>query len=363
MSSTRFHFTGRAKTPFARELRGAVESYFATRGISPHANAAMVAKSLAMLGLLAVPYALVMSGAVSGLLALLACALMGGAIAGIGFGIGHDALHGAYATRPLWNRVLSFSFELIGANRSFWQLTHNRAHHSFTNVDGADLDLRVADPLVRLSPHSPRLAHHRAQHLYAWPLYALTTLNWVFVKDYQYLFAPRFRSQLGSQLGRTEIALLFAGKALHYGWSLVLPLALLDLPLGQILLGYLVMHLVAGTLLSVVFQLAHVIEDLPVVTPDERGAIAEEWWAHQLRTTSNFATRSRWLSWFTGGLNHQVEHHLFPRICSVHYPALAPIVAATARKHGLPYREHPTLGGAIASHYRRLKTLGTTNES
>jgi linoleoyl-CoA desaturase len=358
MTTSRFRFTGRASTPFAQELRAAVEGYFDARGISPHATGAMVAKSVAMLALLFVPYGLILGGWITGFAALGACVLMGLGLAGIGFAIGHDALHGAYAATAWKNQALSFTFELIGANRSFWRLTHNQAHHTYTNVDGADLDLRVADPLVRLSPLSPRHAHHRLQHLYAWPLYALTTLNWVFLKDYQYLLSRRFRAELGSRLGRGEIALLFAGKALHYGWSLIIPLLVLDIPLAHVLLGYVVMHLTAGLLLSVVFQLAHVVEDLPVVSADPGGAIAEEWWAHQLRTTANFATGNRWVRWFTGGLNHQVEHHLFPRICSVHYPALAPLVAAIARAHGHPYHENPSLGGAIASHYRRLRALG-----
>lgn len=359
ITTSRFRFTQKSTSTLSRDLRQAVDSYFTEHRLSPHANAAMVLKSCAVFALFAAPYALVMSGVLQGFAALLACVAMGFGIAGIGFCIGHDALHGSYSKHARRNQWLSMAFEVIGANRSFWKLTHNQAHHTYTNVANADLDLTVADPMIRLSPFSERHGYHRWQHLYAWFLYALTTINWVFLKDYQYLLSKRFRESLGSKLSKGEVLALFAGKALHYTWSIVIPLLVLDLPLWQILIGFGVLHLTAGLMLSTVFQLAHVVEGVPVVAAAPDGEIEEEWFHHQLSTTANFAMNNRLLSWFVGGLNHQIEHHLFPRVCSIHYPALAPIVARVAKHHGAPYHHYDTLRSAIRAHYRSLKRLGT----
>ena len=158
--------------------------------------------------------------------------------------------------------------------------------------------------------------------------------------------------------GRGEILSLFAFKLLHYGWSLALPLWLLDLPTWQILLGFAVMHLTAGLVLSVVFQLAHVVEEVPVIAADPSGAIEAEWWAHQLRTTSNFAMGNRVVSWFVGGLNHQIEHHLFPRICHIHYPRISKLVEETCREFGVRYHAHKSFFAGVASHFRWLRQMG-----
>ena len=76
-----------------------------------------------------------------------------------------------------------------------------------------------------------------------------------------------------------------------------------------------------------------------------------------METTVDFAPRSRLLAWYLGGLNFQVEHHLFSRVCHIHYPALAPIVKQTAREHGLPYHHNGTFLQAVGSHARTLYRL------
>jgi linoleoyl-CoA desaturase len=124
-----------------------------------------------------------------------------------------------------------------------------------------------------------------------------------------------------------------------------------------VLLGWVGMHLVGGIIMSIVFQMAHVVEeaDQPLQTD---GVIDNEWTIHEMLTTANFARKSRWFGWFVGGLNYQVEHHLFPNICHVHYPAISHIVERTAKEYGVPYRENTTFFGAIGSHIRMLKSLG-----
>jgi linoleoyl-CoA desaturase len=116
---------------------------------------------------------------------------------------------------------------------------------------------------------------------------------------------------------------------------------------------------VTGFVISVVFQLAHVVEaaDFPeaIVAPDRMNW---HWANHQVMTTVDFAPRSKVVSWIVGGLNYQVEHHLFPRLCHMHYPKIAPIVARVCHRHGLPYKVNQTFSGALASHYRLLRDLG-----
>jgi len=118
------------------------------------------------------------------------------------------------------------------------------------------------------------------------------------------------------------------------------------------------MHFIQGITLAVVFQLAHVVEGATFPAPDEKGDIMNNWTIHQLNTTANFAMKSPLAFWFFGGLNFQVEHHLFPHICHIHYPQLAPIVKQTANEFGISYHENTTMWDAIKSHTRMLKLLG-----
>jgi linoleoyl-CoA desaturase len=346
---------------FARELRAEVGAYFSERGLSTHANAAMVAKTVCMLGLTFVPYAVVMTVAMPPLAMLGLAMLIGLGMAGMGFSIAHDALHGAYSSSRRWNDLLGASLEILGGSRYFWRLTHNTIHHTYTNVPGVDDDLVSAEPLVRLAPGEGRRGYHRFQQWYAWPLYALATLNWLYVKDYKYLASSRIGPFDGIEHPRGEVRRMFAFKAFHHGWSLVLPLLVLDVAWWQVLVGYLAMNLTAGLVLAVVFQLAHVVDGPDYAVPDGEDRVPRDWLVHQVRTSANFAPRSRLLTWFLGGLNHQIEHHAFPKVCSVHYPAIAPIVERVCRRHGVPYHVHPTFRAAVASHFGMLRRLGSAD--
>ncbi|HET9275894.1 MAG TPA: acyl-CoA desaturase [Gemmatimonadales bacterium] len=342
---------------FMRDLRAEVESFMAGSKMSPKGSGRMVAKTIAMLALTFVPYGFVMSGRLSPGWMLAMAVLTGLGIAGVGFSVAHDALHGSYSSSPRVNRIVGLSMDLIGGSSYLWRITHNIIHHTYTNIHGTDEDLAVS-PLLRLSPHAPRHWYHRFQHFYAIPLYSMTTLFWVFVKDYKYLLAPDLGPYKDKRHAPGDVAGLFAGKVVYYGWSLVLPFTLLALPWWQILMGILVMHAVAGITLGIVFQLAHVVEQTMHPEPTPAGTMPDDWVTHEMATTANFAPRSGWLSWYVGGLNYQIEHHLFPKICSEHYPALSAIVRRVATRHGLPYHSHATLLGAIRSHLRTLRAFG-----
>ena len=350
-------FTGTTPRDFSREMKSRVERYFTSSGLSQHANWQMVLKTVAVLGLTFGPYALMLTNLFSPWQMLGLSILMGIGMAGVGFAVAHDALHGAYSANPTVNRLVGLSFDILGANGYMWRITHNVIHHTYTNIHGIDEDLEVS-PLIRLAPGSAHWPVHRFQHWYAWLLYGFSTIFWVWAKDYKYFLQRDIGPYRAKRHPKGEIALMLAAKIFHYTWSVVIPLIVLDVAWWQFLIGYFAFHFTAGIILGVVFQLAHVVEGPDHVALGPDGNVEAAWMVHQMATTSNFATRNPLLTAYVGGLNHQVEHHLFPRVCSVHYPAIRGIVREVAAKYGVPYLEQPTLWAAIRSHYRMLKLLG-----
>jgi linoleoyl-CoA desaturase len=351
-------FTGRAPGDFVRELKTRVDKYFTSRSLSPHADWRMVTKTVALLALIFVPYGLILTNRPGPWAMLGLCFVMGIGMAGVGFAVSHDALHGAYSANPRINRLIGMLFDVMGANGYMWRITHNVIHHTYTNIQGIDEDLEVS-PLIRLATGSPHWPVHRFQHLYAWFLYSTSTLFWVWVKDYKYFLQRDLGPYRNKKHPTGEIVILAIAKVIHLGWTIVIPLMVLNAAWWQFLIGYLAMHLTAGLILGVVFQLAHVVEGPDHVNLNPDGSVEAAWTVHQFSTTANFATGNRLLTAYVGGLNYQVEHHLFPGICSVHYPAITGIVREATAKYGVPYYVQPTLWAAVRSHYRTLKRLGT----
>jgi linoleoyl-CoA desaturase len=343
---------------FAAELHERSNEYLAADGRL--SGATMVIKTVVLCGIYAGAYALILTELPSLSLMWMLCVAMGVAMAGIGFSVSHDALHGAYSSNPRVNRYLGWSFDALGASSYLWKLTHNRIHHIFTNIRGVDEDLEVS-PLLRLSPYTPQRPVHRFQHLYAIFAYALTTLYWIFAKDYMYFFRADIGPYRGKRHPWSAWAALFGGKALYYLCMIVLPLLVLDLAWWQFAIGFLTVHVVGGFILGIVFQLAHVVEETDQFPSGDGAKSRSQWIEDQLRTTNDFAPDNRLLTWYVGGLNFQVEHHLFPRVCHVHYPALRRIVVSVAAKHGIPYHCHPTLLAAVRSHLRQLRKLAGTD--
>jgi linoleoyl-CoA desaturase len=278
-------------------------------------------------------------------------------VAGVGFNIQHDANHGAFTARRWWNRLTAWSLDLVGGSSYVWRFKHNVLHHQFTNVDGVDDDLE-AGPWLRLRPEQPRHWWHRFQHLYMWPLYVFLPLKWQWFDDFYCLITGRLgrqavpRPRLGSLLG------MLAGKALFFGWALVLPLILH--PTLPVLLVYAFVCLLMGIVLGTVFQLAHCLEEAAFVPCPAGGArLPQPWAEHQLATTVDFSPRNRVLTWYLGGLNFQVEHHLFPRISHVHYPALESVVRRICDEYGVEHRSHHSVWSALRSHIRHMRRMGT----
>jgi linoleoyl-CoA desaturase len=233
-------------------------------------------------------------------------------------------------------------------------------HHTYTNIHGIDEDLTVS-PLLRLSPQADRKWFHRYQHIYGFAAYSMATINWIFVKDYQQFLKKDLGPYKDKKHPKSEWFNLIWTKLFCYAYMIVIPLLVLDIAWWQFVIGFIAMHLVAGTILGVIFQLAHVVEGTEHPQPDELGNMENQWVNHEMETTADYAHGTRILSWYIGGLNYQIEHHLFPQICSIHYPAIAKIIEEVAHETGVPYNNAPTLRAAIRSHYNMLKQLGQSD--
>jgi linoleoyl-CoA desaturase len=335
-------------------LNRRVESYFEGSARSRHGGWAMGLKSAAMLAWLATSYGVLMFAHVRAWEAALLAVSVGLAMAGVGFSVMHDANHGGTSSSARTNAIMSLTLDLIGASSHVWRNKHNVLHHTYTNISTLDPDLEGGGPFLRLAGWQPRHAHHRYQHLYVWLLYGLFPLKWWFIDDFRDLLTARIG---GHQFPRTPGRALFvalAGKALFVSWAVALPV-LLHASWGLLALWSLSLF-VLGNVLAAVFQLAHCVEHTEFLEAD---GIERDWAEHQLATTMDFAPGNTFLAWYLGGLNFQVEHHLFPRVCHVHYRALSRIVEETCSAHGLRYRCEPTLRGALGANWRWLKRLGS----
>ncbi|MFY3743507.1 fatty acid desaturase family protein [Anaeromyxobacter sp. Red801] len=342
---------------FHADLRRGAAAYFARTGVAAQGGLAMHLKTVAIFAWFAASYALLLAfGDASPWLAAGLTVSIALATAGIGFSVMHDANHGAYSRSPRVNRVVGLALDFIGASSYVWRFKHNVQHHSFANVAGLDADVD-AEPFLRLSPAQRRRALHRFQGWYAWPLYGALSLKWWLVDDVVDLVRGSIAGTRFPRPRGRDLAAVVAGKATFLAWAVVVPVAVhrSAWPVAFFVFG----SLVLGVVMAAVFQLAHAVPEAQFPgAPGADGLMSTGWAEHQVRTTVDFARTSRVLAWYLGGLNFQVEHHLFPGVCHVHYPALAGIVEETCRAHGLPYRAQPSLWAAVAAHHRHLRTLG-----
>ena len=320
MGQMKLKFSARNNPEFMKELRAEVAEYFETNNISRYGNWKMVLKTVFMLSLYITPYILMITGIIGSFAGVLICwVAIGMGKAGVGMSIMHDANHNSYSKNKAVNRWMGKSMYLLGGFPANWQYQHNTMHHGYPNIDGWDEDI---DPgaLLRFSPHKPLKKAHRFQHIYAWFLYGFMTLSWVLTKDMGQL--NRYRKSKAPISSKTTYARLFAylvlSKIIYYCIFLLIPIMVLPFEWYWIIVFFLSMHFVTGLILTTIFQTAHVVTTVDYPLPDENGMMENNWAVHQLHTTSDFAPKNRILSWFIGGLNYQVEHHLFPNVCHIH---------------------------------------------
>jgi linoleoyl-CoA desaturase len=339
---------------FQRDLRARVDAYFAQTGLSKTATPFMWVKTAFWLSLAFGAMFTAQYAPLPVPVALLFWLVAGFGFAGVGFNVSHDAIHGSTSTDKRVNDLFAWTFDAIGVASSTWRIAHNLLHHTYTNVPGTDTDIEPG-PALRFQPLAKHYPWHRLQAVYAWFLYTLTSVLWVYQKDFVQASRPHPRT--GERTGLRDWVKIFVGKSLHVALFLALPLAFSHQSMATTLVGYALLHGFAGFVLAVVFQLAHVVEGVRYIPADEAGRFPRGWMEHELLTTANFG-RSKLCTFITGGLDHQIEHHLFPLICHVHYPALSPIVQQCAKDHGLPYLHSGTFLQAVASHARMLNRLG-----
>ncbi len=344
-----------AAQSFHGELKRRISEYFQQTGKSSTGNYKLYVKAiLLIIAYLAVYVHLVFYTPVPWL-AILECVVLGGLTAAIGFNVMHDGMHGSFSRSKWINKLAGLSLNFLGANNFMWKTKHNIIHHTYTNIDGVDDDIE-AKPFLRLCETQKYYKMHRFQHWYFWIAYSLLYLFWVFYTDYKKYFKGRIGPTPLRKMTFVDHLSFWGFKALHAFLFVVLPIYIL----GTIpwLVGFLVFSMFAGLVLSIVFQLAHTVEPTGFVNAKQAAGIIEDEWAlHQLKTTANFATRNKFISWWVGGLNFQIEHHLFPRISHVHYPAISKIIKKACQDFGMPYIEFPKMRLAVVSHVSHLKSL------
>jgi len=341
---------------FFTDLKQAVDQYFKENNISKTGNASLYIKSLVLIPAAIALYYLVIFVAMPAAWALLLCALLGFVLASIGFNVMHDACHGSYSSRKWVNELFGYSLNALGGNAFIWKFKHNIIHHTYTNIDGLDDDI-AKSPLMRQCSTQKWVPAHRFQHIYVVLVYAISSFAWVALMDFNKYFKGKVYTTTLQKMDVKEHIIFWVSKLLYIIFYVAIPVWAVGVSAWAA--GFAVMHLFMGFTLAIVFQLAHVVEETEFeAVGSEPVQIENEWAVHQVKTTADFAPDNKLISWFVGGLNFQVEHHLFPRISHVHYPALRKIVQQKCAEHNLTYHCNPTMSGAVASHFRMMKELG-----
>ena len=346
------------KREFYGTLRNRVNDYFNSKGISQKGNVGLFVKAVIIISIYITPFVIFLTIPVNLWQAILLVILMGIGEAGIGMAVMHDAAHDVFSGKRWVKRLFASTMYLFASNTLNWKIQHNLLHHTYTNIYGFDQDIETK-AVIRLCNHAPLKRFHRLQHGYAFFLYGLMTLSKL-VTDFGQLieFNRSGNTKKQQSSPRKELAKLILAKALYFSIIVGLPIWLTSFLWWQVLLGFALMHIVAGMIMSTIFQMAHVVEGTYQPIPDKDGVVHFEWAVHQLRTTSDFARNNFLLNWYVGGLNFQIKHYLFPNISHIHYKRIAPIVEKTAHEFGIMYNLKPTFVAALASHQRRLKELG-----
>ena len=353
MSSPKFP---KIPVSFHSELKKRISEYFTNKGKATTGNFKLHFKAIILVSILLALYIHLVFFTPGTALAVIECVFLGCVTAAIGFNVMHDGAHGSFSRYKWLNNLASNFSSFLGASKHMWKTKHNIIHHTYTNISGVDDDIE-ARPLLRLCEDQPRYKIHKYQHFYFWFTYSMLYIYWIFVTDYTKYFRGKIGTIQLRKMTFAEHAWFWFYKLSHAFIFVALPIYLLGfLPW---MIGFLSMSLITGFVLSIVFQLAHTVEHTHFPMPDNAtGKMEDEWAIHQIKTTANFATRNKVVSWLVGGLNFQVEHHLFPKISHIHYPAISKIIKKTCEDYGIKYLEYPKVRLAVASHVAYLRQLG-----
>jgi linoleoyl-CoA desaturase len=349
------HIKFNGSDAFIKALRKRVDQYFQTTGKSPRDCPQMYFKTATVLAWFFGAYFLLLFAVHSWWLIVPLAMILGLGMAAIGFNIQHDGGHKAYSNHQWVNKLMAMTMDLMGASSYLWDWKHNTIHHTYPNIDGHDDDIDVGI-LGRLSPSQPRYWFHRVQGIYLWILYGFLAIKWHLFDDFHTLFTARIAGQKVPRPKGMDLLVFIGGKTVFFSMCFFIPMLLH--PWYAVIAVYAIAAFTSGVALSVVFQLAHCVEEADFPLPDDSGKMQTDWAVHQVQTTVDFARGNPVLSWLLGGLNFQIEHHLFHKICHVHYPALSKVVEETCREFGVRYTANKTFIGAVASHFRLLHRMG-----
>jgi len=343
-------------TTFYDDLKVAVDGYFKERKIKSTGNYRLYTKLFVLITATVALYVFLVFFNTGVVMGLLGSGLLGFTLACIGFNVMHDACHGSYSDKKWINETLGLSLNVMGGNAFIWKQKHNIIHHTYTNIDGIDDDIAKM-PFIRQCPTQSRLGMHRYQHFYSIFLYSLSSIMWVFMFDFLKYFKGKVQSTTIAKMDSKEHIIFWVSKLFYLVVYITLPIYMVGWQYW--LVGFLTLHAVMGITLAMVFQLAHVVEITHFEeAKNENLKVENEWAVHQVITTANFATENKVVSWFLGGLNFQVEHHLFPKVSHVHYPQISKILKAHCEKYQIRYNNFSTMTEAIVSHFRFMKQLG-----
>jgi linoleoyl-CoA desaturase len=343
---------------FTEELNSRVNQFFKDQGVSPKGNGKLYFKAVIMICIYLGAFGILLSTPMSAWWALALAIVMGIGEAGIGMSVMHDGAHGSFSDIAWINKLATSTIVILGSNAVNWKIQHNFLHHRFTNIYGYDQDIQTK-AVIRLCDHAPLKKYHRYQYVYTFFFYGLMTLSKL-VGDFPQLrqFAKEGLTADQRIDAKHELVKLIIIKTLYLVIFIGLPIWLTNFSWWQVLIGFFAMHFTAGMIMSTIFQMAHVVEGAAQPLPDSEGIIHTEWTVHQLNTTSDFAQNNVFLNWYAGGLNFQIEHHLFQHVSHIHFQQIAPIVHELTEKYNILYNVKPSFSNALRSHVKRLKELG-----
>jgi linoleoyl-CoA desaturase len=340
---------------FHAEIKKRVQAYFSENKIETTGNFSLYFKAILLWSVYVALYIHLIFFTPGNWWAALECIIMGGLTAGIGFNVMHDGGHGSFSNNKFWNKVAAFSVNGLGASMLMWNNKHNIVHHTYTNIDGVDDDIEIK-PFLRMCPTQKKYTVHKFQHVYVWFLYCLLLIIWVFATDYLKYFKKKVGVVPIKKLSTFDHFAFWIAKVIYYGLMIVIPI--IKVGFVKWIIGFLILTMFAGFVLSIVFQLAHTVEETSFPIPVDSNDIENEWAIHQVQTTANFATNNKLISWLVGGLNFQIEHHLFPKISHIHYPEISKIIKKTCEEFDVKYIEYKRMRDAIISHTMHLKRMG-----
>lgn len=346
----------KANDKFFEEVKGKIDEYFSSKKIKKTGNYKIYLKSIIFVLLTISSYIIILFFPFPSWILVLFCILLGISFAGIGFNVMHDSAHGSFSSKKWINEIAGYSLNLMGGNVFIWKNKHNINHHTYTNIEGLDEDIDIK-PWIRTHLYQPKKWYHRYQHIYSLGLYGLVHTNWVFIEDFKKYFSKKIANTPLNKMNMKEHFIFWISKALYFSIFLIIPMS--KIGFWNTIIGYFIVSFVCGIILGVIFQLAHITDETEFPIPSEdSNKIEQNWVLHQIATTINFAKKNKFIFWFTGGLNFQVVHHLFPKISHIHYPAINELIRETCNKYQIKYTEYRSFWNALSSHISYLKRMG-----